>query len=439
MDMSDKDSAIEAHGGSSAGRPARRLTTAADLAFDPLDPETIRNPGPAYSELAAKCPFHHYDGDRFKFYITSDYHEIRDKVLSDNPVWSFKWGDSAKDWGGEWNDFGFMTDPPFHHEWMKAMRKGMMPAKIRDYRPEVEAIAEDLVSTMERAAEKAGNFHDLFALPLPARTMCFMLGADQAMYRDYKRWADELQTMLFNDDDPKAAEPILAEIMPHFMELIEARKAILTDAGIDDPQFEHLGTILPWDYISMGLVSRVEGRRLSDFEIFNICTAFLTGGQETTTSLLTNVIWRLLEVPERWTALCANPDLVENAVEESLRYDPPVNAHFRTSLCPANMHGVDLPERSKLMFSMIGANRDPKIFPDPEAFKFDRPLGESRKHISFGYGVHFCLGAPIARLEAQVGLRKLVERLPKLRLTGETERVDSWMYWGRRILPVAWD
>jgi cytochrome P450 len=414
----------------------------AELRFDPLDPETIRNPGPAYSELARKCPFHHYPGEQYEFHVTSDYHEIRDKILADNPVWSFKWGNSAKDWGeedGEFNNVGFMTDPPFHLEWAKQLRKGMLPSKIRDYRPQVEGIADDLIAQMLAMPEKKGNFHDLFALPLPARTMCFMLGADQANYPRYKHWADILQFMLFSDPDPTAFREIVEEFQPHFMELIAARKQILVDAGIDEPGMEHLGTILPWDYISFGLASRLDGRKLNDGELFNICTAFLTGGQETTTSLLTNIVWRLLEMPERWERLKAEPQLVENVIEESLRYDPPVIAHFRTSLCPVTMHGKDLPERSKIMFSMIGANRDPNLFPDPDAFKIDRPLNEVRRHLSFGYGVHFCLGAPVARLEAVTALTRLIEHLPNLRLTGETERIDSWLYWGRKTLPVAWD
>ncbi|MET0246424.1 MAG: cytochrome P450 [Sphingomonas sp.] len=417
---------------------ARQLSTARDHAFDPLDPTTVDNPGPAYSALAAKCPFYHYESEEYNFYITSDYKEIREKILSDNPVWSFKWGDAPKDWE-TFSDFGILTDPPFHLEYIAALRKGMTPARMRYYRPEVETIAEDLVGSMESQADKSGNFHDLFALPLPARTMCFMLGADQALYADYKRWADELQSLLFNDKDPSAEQTLIAEIQPHFMGLIETRKQILRDAGIDEPTLEHWGTVLPLDYISLGLCSRVEGRRFDDMELFQICTAFITGGQETTTSLLTNVVWRLLEVPERWERLKAEPNLVENAIEESLRFDPPINSHFRTSLCPVTMHGADLPERSKLMFSMMGANRDPAIFEDPDTFRIDRPLNQSKRHLSFGYGVHFCLGAPIARLEAQIGLRKLVERLPNLRLTGPRERIDSWIYWGQRSLPVAWD
>lgn len=416
----------------------RRLMTSADHVFDPLSPETIRNPGPAYSELAAKCPFYRYEGDEYQFYITSDYKEIRDKILSDNPVWSFKWGDAPIDWE-TFSDFGILTDPPFHLEYITALRKGMTPSRMKYYRPEVEAITDDLLANMTAMDTKSGNFHDLFALPLPARTMCFMLGADQSLYTDYKRWADELQSLLFNDKNPSAEQTLMAEIQPHFMGLIEERKRILHDAGIDEPTHEHWGTVLPFDYISLGLVSQVEGRRLNDMELFQICTAFLTGGQETTTSLLTNVVWRLLEAPERWERLKANPDLVENAIEESLRFDPPINSHFRTSLCPVKMHGADLPERSKLMFSMMGANRDPSIFPDPDNFIIDRPLNQVKRHLSFGYGVHFCLGSPIARLEAQVGLAKLLQAVPNLRLTGEPERINSWIYYGQRQLPVAWD
>jgi cytochrome P450 len=413
-----------------------------EFRFDPFAPETIKKPGEAYSKLAKSCPFYHYQGPEYDFHITSDYGQIKDEVLADNPNWSFKWGNSAKDWGdkdGEMNNVGFMTDPPFHLDWAVQLRRGMTPAKIRDYTPEVEAIADDLIAKMQAAPDKAGNFHDLFALPLPARTMCFMLGADQANYPRYKHWADVFQFMLFSDPDPVAFRKILEEFTPHFMGLISDRKRLLAEAGVDEPTMEHLGTVLPWDYISLGLCIRVDGRPLDDRELFNICTAFLTGGQETTTSLITNLVWRLLEDRGRWERLQAEPQLIDNAIEESLRFDPPVIAHFRTSLCPVTMNGKTLPERSKLMFSMIGANRDPELFPDPDVFKIDRPLGEVKKHVSFGFGVHFCLGAPIARLEAKVALSRLLGGVPKLRLVDQPERINSWLYWGQGKLPVAWD
>jgi cytochrome P450 len=190
--------------------------------------------------------------------------------------------------------------------------------------------------------------------------------------------------------------------------------------------------------MSRVVIARVEGRPFTQEEMLNVCLAFLTGGQETTISLLANLMWRLLEQPERWERLKHEPELIENAIEESLRFDPPVLAHFRTSLVATEMHGVHMPERSKLMFSIIGANRDPDIFESPDEFRIDRPLAEARKHLSFGSGVHFCLGAPVARLEAKIAFQKLVQELPGLRLDGETERHGSWMHWGRVKLPVAW-
>jgi len=115
-----------------------------------------------------------------------------------------------------------------------------------------------------------------------------------------------------------------------------------------------------------------------------------------------------------------------------------VLAHFRTSLCPVEMHGHHVPEHAKLMFSIAGANRDPAVFDNPEEFVIDRSLIQARKHLSFGAGVHFCMGAPVARLEAKIAFETLIRRLPNLRLDGPSERIETWMYWGRASLPVAW-
>lgn len=415
----------------------RRLKTAEDHWFDPQDPATVHNPGPAYSELAAKCPFYRYEGQEFQYYITSDYKEIREQILSDNPNWSFKWGDGPRDWE-HFSDFGILTDPPFHFDYMTALRKGMAPSQLKAYRPRVEQIADELLDDMTSASTKQGNFHDLFALPLPARVICMLLGSDETMYPEYKKWGDALVASLTGSADG-AEDEQMKGLFPYFQGLIDQHKQILCDAGIDAPTFENWGRELPANYISLGLVSKVNGRSLNDEELFQICTTMITAGQETTVALITNAIWRLLEAPERWERFKAEPQLAENIMEESLRYDPPISAHFRTSLCPVTMHGEAMPERSKIMFSMHGANRDPTIFEDPDTFVMDRPLNQSRRHISFGYGVHFCLGAPLARMEALVALRKLAERLPNLRLIGERKRIDNWMYNGLKDLPVAWD
>lgn len=406
-----------------------------DYAFDPMGPETLRDPGRAYSELRQRCPFHHYRGEDYAFYVTSRHDEIRREILADNPVWSFKYGNAAKDTISE---VGFKTDPPFHNAFRSAMQPGLSPKAVQRYQGAAEEIAGGLIDRM-LARGSAGDFHDDFALPLPAQMMCVMLGTRREDYLQYKEWADELQMQLFHEPEPGSFERILTVILPHFAGLLDGRRRLLAEAGIAEPDLSLLGGVLPDDYLSRVIVSKVQGRYLTQEEGLNVCLAFLTGGQETTTSLIGNLVWRLLQVPERWERLKANPALIESAIEESLRYDPPVLAHFRTSLCPVRMHGVDLPERAKLMFNIAGANRDPELFEEPEQFRIDRPLRQVKQHLSFGNGVHFCLGAPVARMEAKVALRLLIERMPRLRLTGAPTRLDSWMHWGPVKLPVAWD
>ena len=403
------------------------------LEFDPLSPQTLADPGPAYSQLRERCPFHHHRTETHDFYVTSRYDEIKQQVLADNPVWSFRFGNAAKDTMG---DVGFVTDPPFHQAFRAVLAPGLAPRAVKRLEPQIEAIAAELIATM--TAKGAGDFQDEFAMPLPARAMCLMLGLPQEGYRTYKRWSDELQAQLFHHTEAASYEEVLREILPFFMDQIEQRRRRLADAGVTEPTTEHLGTVLPDDYVSRCVVSKVEGRPFTDGEILNVCLAFLTGGQETTANLIGNLMWRLLEVPSRWETLKADPSLIEAAIEESLRYDPPVLAHFRTSLCPVAMHGHELPEHAKLMFNITGANRDPAKFADPETFRLDRPRAE-RQHLSFGSGLHFCLGAPIARLEVQIAMRQLIERLPRLRLLGPGKRIRTWMYWGRASLPVAWD
>lgn len=409
----------------------------ASVSFDPFSEDALADPGAAYGALRAACPFHHQPalGGQPEFYVLSDHAEIKTDILQDNPVWSFRFGNAAKD---SISDVGFKTDGAFHAAFRLVVQRGLTPSAVKAYRPRIEAIVDERIDAMLALPEGRGDFYDLFALPLPARMMCLMLGAPEADYLNYKRWSDTLQFLTFGDPEPGSYETVLKEIYPHFGALIDQRRALLDQAGITEPDLSHLGTVLPDDFMSRGLVSTVEGRRLTQEEILNICLAFLTGGQETTTNLIGHLMRRLLEVPERWERLKKEPNLIDNAIEEALRFDPPVLAHFRTSLEATQMYGHDIPEHAKLMFSICGANRDPAVFEAPDAFRLDRPLPEARQHLSFGSGVHFCLGAPVARLEARITLEKLIERMPDLRLLGVGERVRTWMYWGHEGLDVAW-
>lgn len=241
--------------------------------FDPTSPAVMEDPGAAYGELARRAPFHALETAQHRFWITSDYAEIRDAVLSDNPDWSFKWGNAAKDTA---HDTGIVTDPPFHNAFRNVLLPGLTPAAMQRLKPEVVRIATALCDSMAKV--EGGDFQDLFALPLPAKVMCLMLGLPEEEYRTYKLWADEIQELMFHDARRGSHKAIFAKIYAHCIEMIEARRAMLRAAGIDQPDPSLLGSVVPDDFMSRAVVSTVEGRPLTDMEIVNICVTFLTGG-----------------------------------------------------------------------------------------------------------------------------------------------------------------
>jgi len=193
---------------------------------------------------------------------------------------------------------------------------------------------------------------------------------------------------------------------------------------------------VPEDLLSLIAGARGEdGEFVAESDALSVLNQLLVGGNETTTSLITNAVWRLLEKPERWCELVADPELAEAAVEESLRFDPPVLGLWRNTTAAVEMHGETIPQESKVLMNYAAANRDSDVFERPDEFDIHRPR---KRHMSFGLGVHFCLGAPMARLEAVIALQILAQRLPDLRLLNAGQRIAPFFLWGRSHLPVAW-
>lgn len=408
--------------------------------FDPRAPEVTENPGKAYAELRDRCPmrFHHVKDDKLEFWVTTDYDEIKNHILKDNPVgdWSFKYGNSLITYA---HDTGIVTDMPKHAFWRSFLGQAVAPGALRALRPRIEELTNSLLGGMEQ--RQGGELHDDYALPITGKVMCMLLGAPLENYKLYKHWGDQLMIGIYHETEGDRSQRIYAELSDHFGGLVAERRQMLRDAGITEPGPEHVGTVIPEGYLSKCVTHKVEDRYFTDAEIFNMCSTFLTGGQETSTSLIMNCTWRLLQNRELWNQVVADPSLVEVAVEESLRFDPPVLGQFRTSLCPVQMHGQQLPEKAKLMFSIAAANRDPEVFDTPDEFRLDRPLASVRKHLAFSSGSHQCIGAALARLDATIAMRGLVTRLPKLRLAGDgsPKRVTPWMNWGLSHLDVTWD
>ena len=255
-----------------------------------------------------------------------------------------------------------------------------------------------------------------------------MLGVPEEDRAKFKVWSDA-RVAAMGDPDPNAYAVECAELNAYLAAQAGWRREALAE-----------GERLPDDVISGLVEAEEEGRRLTEDEMVNLMVQLLVGGNETTTSLITNAVVRLTEAPELWERLRHDPSLADLAVEESLRYDPPVLGLFRTTTRPVTMHGVDLPADAKVMLLYAAANRDPAAFDDPDTFSLDRDLDQVRRnHLSFGYGIHVCLGAALARMEARIALRQMAERMPNLRVTSPPARITPFFLWGKKTLPARWD
>jgi cytochrome P450 len=199
------------------------------------------------------------------------------------------------------------------------------------------------------------------------------------------------------------------------------------------------GGELPDDTLTALVTAELDGRVLTDTDVLGFMGFLFIAGSQTTTQLIGNLVWRLLQHPEQMQLVRDDRSLVPNAVEESLRYDAPVHGLFRTNTEATEIEGVAIPERSKVMCAFFSANMDPEMWDEPERFDVTRDLDTLKQHFAFGKGIHYCMGAPLSRVEAAVALEAILDRLPNLRLTGEPTFISAPVLHGVETLPVAWD
>jgi cytochrome P450 len=398
--------------------------------YDPFSRATLDDPNAAYAQLRGQCPVHHHTDFSPPFFTVTRYADVL-SILKDTETWSSRYGQTPQFTKARCLN----QDPPEHTEFRRLFQAGFAPRMVGMLEEEITELATVLLDAMGEHGQ--GDLHDLFACPLPTIVIATLLGIPPTELAQFKQWSDDL-VATFNDPDPAAIEAIRVPMAAYFQARIDERRALLADADVTEPDETHLGTIVPNDLISGFVVATYQGRRLLDDELHTVLIQLLLGGNETTTSLITNLMWRVLSDRSLWEQIKADPSLVDVAIEESLRFDSPVLGLFRTSMKPVELHGVEIPEKSKVMVTYASANRDPDLFDDPDTFRLDRGLMETRRHIAFGFGHHYCPGASLARLEARVAIRLLAERLPDLRLNGEPERIVPFNLWGRHVLPVAW-
>jgi cytochrome P450 len=289
---------------------------------------------------------------------------------------------------------------------------------VRRLRPRVEALVDELVS---RGARDGGmDLMASLAVPLPIIVIAELLGVPAEDHPRLKLWSDHAAMLL----DGTLREEHLAVALPSFVELVEYLGRVV-DRRRAAPRE---------DLISALLAAQESGDALEDDEVLGTCALVLGAGHETTTNLIGNGMLALLRDPAALARLSREPECVPSAVEELLRYDSPVQVTSRMPLVPVEIAGQRIPAGVEVDTLIGSANRDPRHFPDPDVLVLDRA---DNRHLSFGHGAHFCLGAPLARLEAQVAVGALVRRFPGMKLeVDDPPRRPGFVLRGRKHLPV---
>jgi cytochrome P450 len=313
-----------------------------------------------------------------------------------------------------------MLDDPDHGRVRQPLAQALY-ARVARFRPEVERIVDEALDAV--VGEPTFDLMARFCVPIPIDVIASILGVDRARLAEFREWSEGVIQSLNPMRTPEqtaAMEASGAALTAYFTEAMADRRRAPRD-----------------DLISDMVTLQTEGADLSDDELRINLTALLVGGNLTTTDLIGNGVRLLLTHPEQLASFRADPATVNALVEEVLRYDPPVDITGRIVSEPREIGGCPLAQGQSLTVSLRAANRDPEVFDDPHRFD---PGRKHKPHIAFGGGAHICIGAPLARLEAQVALIRLFDRFPDLRLA-EPDAPPEWrtlpFFRGLERLPVC--
>jgi len=387
------------------------------MSWSPFAASTLNDPGNGHRQLLDACPVHRFDGFDPPFYTLSKYADV-EAALRDIETFSSHYGQGPR----FTEPVGMLCDPPQHTRYRHLVQQAFTPRRIEALRAPIVLLTDQLIDEVLAAKADRFDLHDDLAFPLPVIIIARMLGVPTADLDRFKFWSD-VSVAAMGAPDPTRDAADQADFMRYMQDHVRARRRAI-----------ERGEAVPEDLLTVIAGPQDEDGWLPEIDVLSMFNQLLVGGNETTTSLITNAVWRLLQNRPLWLELVDDPELAEPIVEESLRFDPPVLGLYRNTTRAVTLHGETIPEGSKVLLNYAAANRDPAVFSDPDRFDPHRPR---QRHLAFGLGVHFCLGAPMARLEAEIALRALARRIPDLRLLGDGERITPFFLWGRRKLPVA--
>ena len=395
--------------------------------YDPRDPETIANPFPALKRLQEQEPLHW--SDSLGGWVVTRYDDCRlvtlDERFSADKMRPFFEHLSAErrakvkelEWSvGLWAVF---QDPPGHTRLRRLLNRGFTSRAVESMAPRIHAIVHELIDAVIDQGEM--DFVRDFAYPLPASVIMEMLGVPRSELDNFKLWSDDLAlfvgSALVTADKYDRAETATIAMSDCFRQLLRERRRRPRD-----------------DMMSALLQAEETGNMLSEEELIATCILLLFAGHETTANLLGTGLYYLLAYPDQQQRLRAEPNLAEAAVEEILRYDGPTGTIVRIALPAVDVHAQTIAASDRVFAMLNAANRDPRAFDDPDRFDIARA---PNRQVTFGHGIHFCLGAPLARLEGKIALPAILERLGDIEQTTDRLRwSDTLVLRGLKSLPI---
>jgi cytochrome P450 len=382
--------------------------------YDPYDAETQRDPYPVYRELRDHAPVYH-DEER-GFWALSRFDDV---LWAAHEPALFCSGQGIALEGQARSPFPNLItmDDPRHGQLRALVARGFTSRPVAASEPRVRDLARTMLD--ELSASPGADLVAGLTGPLPMTVVGDLIGVEPGDRPQFRAWADAIVHQDVDRPETVAAGRAAAgSVVEHFREIIAARR--------DRPRD---------DLVSALIDAVVDGERLTDEEILGFCFLLVVAGTETTTNLLGLGVLALAGAPAERARLTSDPSLISSAVEEMLRWGSPVQGLARTTTRVAQRHGVEIPEGAKVQLLFGSANRDERAFDAPDRFDVTRSI---ERHVAFGHGVHFCLGAALARLEARVVFEELLARYATWELgPDEVSWISSSSVRGPSSLPIV--
>lgn len=377
-------------------------------------------PSELHAELRATgCPVHRVDDHEPAFFAFARHAEVFEAVRAPQ---QWRNGDGPGVFVQRGGVLGSADDPD-HRRQRSVLQDEFRPARLAQLTPFIDELLDEMWAPFRVAGE--GDVVPILSFPLPALVIAEVLGVHAEDRDHFKEWAEAVVAAL-GGGDLAAYEDATQNIWHTIDGLVAEREAILDDGGTP-----------PDDVITTMTIAKRDGR-LTHTEVRRLGHQLLVAGHETTTSLISLMLYRLSQRPELLADLQARPELVDTAVEEFLRFDSPVQGLFRVAAEPCTIGGVEIPAGAKVQMLFASANRDPVRWDDPDTIRLDRDPSQLRAHLAFGWGIHHCIGASLARLEARMVLKRIVDGFASIELVEEPVPTAPFILRGFDRLVLRW-